>query len=392
MKKVFKTMVACTAMMLLVACGNQTGYKLVVNIEGGSDDMVFALTPAGTHDTEEAIASLPLKDGKVVFTGEVEGPRFFSISIEGVQSRHILLFLDKGYNVTVSATVEKTENQDAIQYRFADIDIKGSPLTDEYKEKRAFRDDLDKMYTGYHERNKEVSSEMGKARAAKDQKKMDEIMLTDAYKQLAKEEKEFFQAVETQIKGAILNEKDSWWGPFMMLTNYTYFTPDAHEVFDQLSDQAKESHYGQIVKNKVYPESLIGKKVPGFSVVGQDGKEYSLQQLLEGKKYVLIDFWASWCAPCRKEIPNLKKEYAQYHDKGFEIISISTDKVEADWFKALDQEKLVWHNFRDTDGSISKLYKVQAIPAMFLVDANGVLIAENLRGEELANKLSELLD
>lgn len=390
MRKLIKTFVVCSALMLS-GCGNPSGYKLTVNLTGVEDGTVIVLTPGGTHETEDPIASAPLKDGKVVFTGEMEAPRFFVLTQEGSYGS-VRLFLDKGCKVTVSATASRTSRTDIIQYNYSDIVITGSPLTNAYKEKMEFRENLDAMHAGYQERNAEVTKALGEARMAKDQAKMDEIMQTDAYKQLVKEEKEFFQTTEEQIKGAILNEKESWWGPFLMLNLYTYFTPNDQALFEQFTDEAKNTHYGQILKAQLYPESFMGKQVPSFTVTGRDGKEYTLRQLLQGKKYVLIDFWASWCAPCRKEIPNLKKEYAAYADKGFEVISISTDKEESDWFKALEQEQLAWPNFRDTDGSISKLYGVKSIPALFFVDANGVLIAEGLRGEELGKKLMELLD
>jgi thiol-disulfide isomerase/thioredoxin len=109
----------------------------------------------------------------------------------------------------------------------------------------------------------------------------------------------------------------------------------------------------------------------------------------DGKKYILVDFWASWCAPCRREIPNLKKLYAQYSSEGFEIISLSIDKKEVDWEKALEEEKLVWPNYLDTKGAAGACH-VSGIPAMFLLNDKGIVIAENIRGKELEDKLAEL--
>ena len=107
---------------------------------------------------------------------------------------------------------------------------------------------------------------------------------------------------------------------------------------------------------------------------------------------MLVDFWASWCGPCRREIPNVKRQYELYKDKGFEVISISIDKSEAAWRKAVEEEKLQWPNFIDKT-NVAKTYSVRSIPSMFLIDtATMDIIAsgEAARGEQLAKKLAEL--
>lgn len=124
-------------------------------------------------------------------------------------------------------------------------------------------------------------------------------------------------------------------------------------------------------------------------MTASNGEQTSLKELSANKKYILIDFWASWCKPCRKEIPNLKKLYELYAAKGFQIISISIDKKEKEWQKALDEEQLSWPNFLD-NGEVASLYKVKFIPTMYLIDEQGTIVCENLKGEELSNKLAEL--
>jgi Peroxiredoxin len=176
----------------------------------------------------------------------------------------------------------------------------------------------------------------------------------------------------------------------LMISMMNYLSPDMRPIYETFSPQAKNSYYGKLVKAELYPVSMVGQKVPVFSVKDTDGKIISLASLLKGKRYLLIDFWASWCAPCRREIPNLKELYKKFADKGFQIVSISIDKKEIDWKKALTEEKLAWPNFRDVDVVPDK-YKIKSIPAMFLIDSRGVLVSDNARGKILAEKLDELL-
>ena len=142
------------------------------------------------------------------------------------------------------------------------------------------------------------------------------------------------------------------------------------------------------MKEELYPAGNIGQQVKPFTVKDAEGKDVTLATLLEGKKYLLIDFWASWCGPCRREIPNLKNLYKQYAEKGFQIVSISIDKNESDWQKALKEEGLEWPNFRSQE--VSDLYRVKSVPTMYLIDSKGVLVGTDLRGEALVKKLAEL--
>jgi len=138
--------------------------------------------------------------------------------------------------------------------------------------------------------------------------------------------------------------------------------------------------------------TAVGSEAPNISLTSPDGKTLDLKQLRG--KYVLLDFWASWCGPCRRENPNVVAMYKKYNNKGFEIFSVSLDSNKDKWIEAIKKDNLIWKgHVSDLGGwqsAPAALYSVKSIPTTFLLDKEGKIIAKNLRGPALEQKLAEL--
>jgi peroxiredoxin len=161
-----------------------------------------------------------------------------------------------------------------------------------------------------------------------------------------------------------------------------------------MTDEAKSSYFGQAALKLVEDAKFasVGTEAPDFVQQDQNGKDVKLSSFRG--KYVLVDFWASWCGPCRQENPNLVNAFNNYKDKNFTVLGVSLDRARDPWLKAIKDDNLAWTQVSDLkfwSNAVAVQYKIQSIPQNMLIDPKGVIIAKNLRGPELHTKLAELL-
>lgn len=217
------------------------------------------------------------------------------------------------------------------------------------------------------------------------------------------------EAIQMQYQGMVLKAQDSVVSIIRsrpvslavvnLLTNGNVLDADRFPgLYEETANKLKEwspnsKHTKQFVemveKMKV---TAIGSKAPEISLPTPSGDTVKLSSF-QGK-YVLVDFWAKWCGPCRRENPNVVKAYKKYHGKGFEVLGVSLDRTKEDWVQAIKEDGLVWTQVSDLkyfDSQAAVDYNINAIPFSILVDPNGVIVARNLRGAVLDQKLSEIL-
>jgi len=164
--------------------------------------------------------------------------------------------------------------------------------------------------------------------------------------------------------------------------------------YESLNEKTKKSLYGIKIKNAALTKYMlkVGEMLPLFSQRDARGNILNISDF-KGK-YVLIDFWASWCVPCRKENPNLVNTFIKFRNKDFEILGVSLDKNKASWLAAIKEDGLTWQHVSDLNGwdnEVSSMFSIRSVPSNILIDKEGKIIALNLRGEELNKKLAETL-
>lgn len=183
---------------------------------------------------------------------------------------------------------------------------------------------------------------------------------------------------------------------YVLYRNFAYrLSPDeiAHNL-SLLDPTLQRSRYADALRELITVLRTVepGKKAPDFTLNDPEGRPVKLSD--HRGKYLLLDFWASWCGPCRRENPNVVKAWQKYKDKGFDVFGVSLDRKKENWIKAIKDDHLTWTHVSDLqfwNSAAAKLYGVRAIPSNLLLSPDGTIVAKNLREEELHKKLEELL-
>lgn len=199
-------------------------------------------------------------------------------------------------------------------------------------------------------------------------------------------------------KGYIVNNAPSYFSDFLLGETEQYMSDSLKTVVLDALEKAGGTQYPQYVRirSKMLLETMtaVGKKFIDFTQTDAEGNQVRLGDVVKGNKLTLVDFWASWCGPCRAEMPTVVEAYSRYHAKGLEIVGVSLDDNREAWLKSVEDLGMKWIQVSDLQGwrnAAGQAYVVEAIPSCYLIDQEGVIVAKNLRGEELTDKIGEIL-
>lgn len=392
-KELYYMMFLFLLMAFLPACNAQDAYRIEGHAEGFADGSKVSLIMAATHKDEKPTAETTITNGVFSFDGEVAGPRLYLLRIiepSGCSGARTFML----ENAEIQISVIKGKQLSGEYMEFAAFEVEGSASDKTFREKMTVRDRLNEIYEDNQRKHREIMDKVNAAQTKGEQDVVRKLMASEGYKAALKDDSLFFNTVEESMFSLFQENKDSFWGPLLVLANMSYVPtndPRYMELYNSFSDEAKNSFYGQILKKQLFVKSLKGEHVFEFVLPDKDGKLWKQSELGKGKKLLLIDFWASWCSPCRKSIPTLKEIYKEFTEKGLEIVSISIDKDKEDWLKAVEEEQFPWFSLWDTQNVFSDKFNGKAVPTFILVDEKGVVLDDTVMIQNLRQKIESVL-
>ncbi|WP_439184440.1 redoxin domain-containing protein [Carboxylicivirga taeanensis] len=358
--------VGVTIMAILTSCGPKTSsFKLTGKLDGAADKVVvisvYDQNGINVKDTIE------ITDGAVNYTTELAEPVFVMIGEAG--TRNTVNFFAENADFTINGSLENIK----------DAEITGGAAFNVYNSVN----DLSKEINKKSDELKKAYGEAGQAGDTTKQKAIyDEYQANQ--KKLEEAQLEVVKANPTSPASA-----------FIISNVYGYASVDEMKKGLAMLDEslASSTYYKSLdEKVKKLEAVAVGQMAPDFTMNDPEGNPVKLSSFRG--KYLLVDFWASWCGPCRRENPNVVKLYDEFKDKGFDILGVSLDQKKDAWLKAIEDDKLSWNHVSDLKGwgnEAAKLYAVSGIPHTVLLDKEGKIIAKNLRGDELHAKVAELV-
>lgn len=384
-----KILFLLTASVAIISCSKvKDGEYLITGtatgIENGKTIILQGLDP--TTKMAVALDTVKVENGKFEIKGKVTEPAFHTLIVQGANGP-VPFILETG-EITVAIDKDSIHKSK----------VSGTYNNDEYVK---FNEDLTKTQKSLVDFQKKNTQKMQQAQQAQDTATINGLMKQYMTLQTEVQEnskKKYLAYAETHPKAfisALIIQS--------MVSDPSADIKKTESLYNALDESLKNSTPGKEIKAKLGQAKLpaVGASAApvgspnwraDFSAPNPEGKVVSLKESLG--KVTIVDFWASWCGPCRKENPNVVAIYKELHSKGLNIIGVSLDKEKSKWTEAIAKDGLTWthvSNLKFWEEPIAKQYGVESIPATFILDASGKIVAQDLRGPELKAKIVELL-
>ena len=318
--------------------------------------------------SQKEISSVTIKDGKFEFTGIADQNALLGVMKE--ESGWTTIFFNDGTPVTIDLD-KKTLKGSELNEKLTALDLESGKYGDEIKK-------IGQQFAAMSPAEQKEKTPELEAQVMKIYGEYQQFLTT-----LIKENRDnlipvaFMRDAMQLLEGDDLKE--------MMNPAYAY---NQHPLAKKYAEAYKKQLADEEAKN-----AIIGQQFIDLEEADVKGKKHKLSEYVGKGKWVLIDFWASWCGPCRAEMPNVVANYNKYHSKGFEVVGLSFDDDKDDWVQAIKDLQMPWVHLSDLKGwetVASEVYNIKAIPASLLVDPTGKIVARDLRGEKLGKKLQEI--
>ncbi|WP_160718068.1 TlpA disulfide reductase family protein [Chitinophaga solisilvae] len=352
------------SLLVLAAAACTTGKRqatITAELRGLEDSVVHIILPVADSSKTDTV---PVTAGKFSWKGDL--PETQKIYI-GTSSRYIELFAGND-DIKISGHIDSTDN----------LQITGSPAQDEHKAYTASIKDITDQEHALYNRYQDVQDN-DSAKAAVEES-LDKLRL-----QRRGRAADYIRSHPASVVSVDMVADMAVMGEFAPVDS----------LYKTLAPAAQQTAAGKRLAERlaVLKRSAIGQPMIDFTQADVNGKPVRLSDFRG--KYVLLDFWASWCGPCRAENPNVLKAYNTFKDKNFTVVGVSLDDKQDKWLDAIKQDGMPWIQVSDLKGfrnEVAKQYGIQAIPSSFLIDPQGIIIAKELRGNKLHEQLAALLN
>ena len=361
-------------LFILISCQNKNEkineIKLTVNYIGDIEGDEVRLQKVSSDYSIELYKSENFNNNKIVFDISILESTLFRLDILGKESIDLIL-----NNTDVNVNIDNSSSE----FKYT---IEGSYDTDVLNNVR-------KIISTYKYDIRQINQKFIKASQEKNSKLVNELRYDANILKIDFEKflKNYLRTVDNSLAVIITSDY------LDIDNNISFWDSTLIKYRDNFSYNSYFKSFEKKV-NKIKSVS-IGSVAPEIILSDTTGKDVALSSLRG--KYVLLDFWAGWCGPCRMENPNILKNYVKYKNKGFEVYQVSLDRSRSDWVNAIKKDNLIWYNVSDLkffQSEAASLYNIDRIPKGFLLDPNGVIIAKDteLRGNRLGEKLDEIFN